>query len=164
MLETMSHEEFPMVLDSLSAPMIGSNMSIAMFSMKLRNSHLRNMPQQSNFSYGEKSIIMINPKVSPETHSNDSWQYESHCLQGTKCNMFYLVNRHDFVNVMFQSVHGSRHHLILPFRESRMMQYHMKLFAGRDPMEQGNNAAPSGVPMVISDADLQDNDFIEKHA
>jgi len=66
MLETIGDEHFPFVLDSLSAPMIGSNKQIAIISMKLRNTHLRNLPAQSNMSFGEKSIIMINPKVQPE--------------------------------------------------------------------------------------------------
>jgi hypothetical protein len=142
--------------------MIGHNKQIAIFSMKLRNTHFRNLAAQSNMSFGEKSIIMINPKVQPEMHSGQSWQYESNYLEGNKCTKFHLVNRDDFINVMFQSVYGSRHHLILPFRESRMLQYHMKLFAGKNPMTS-DEKAPSGLPQTISEADLQDADFVEKN-
>jgi len=77
MIETLGHPDFPIVLDSLSAPMIGRNQKIAMFSMKLRNSHMRDLPKETGFTYGDRNIVMINPKVQPESHSKSSWQYES---------------------------------------------------------------------------------------
>ena len=45
------------------------------------------------------------------------------------------MNRVDFVNVKFMSITGQRHHLILPFRESRILQYHMHLLEAADPMK-----------------------------
>ena len=61
MMWTLQHDSCPMVLDSLSAPMVGEPQSIVMLSMKLRNSHLRNLPKESSFSFKNKLVVMINP-------------------------------------------------------------------------------------------------------
>ena len=60
MINTLQHKDCPLVLDSLSAPMLGEQKRIVMLSMKLRNSHFREVP---NMSYDEKIAVMINPKV-----------------------------------------------------------------------------------------------------
>lgn len=73
MMSLMQHKDCPEVFDSLSAPMIGKQHNIVMMSMKLRNSHLRNVPEESQFTYGQKVILMINPKVHPEPHATESW-------------------------------------------------------------------------------------------
>ena len=69
---------------------------------------------------------MLNPVISPEAHTSESFQYEYNLLEGAKCAKARLVKRYDHVNVRFMSVHGNgpdqRHHVILPFRESRLVQ------------------------------------------
>ena len=121
MVGVMQHVDCPLVLDSLSAPMLGKQYNMIMMSMKLRNSHFRNLPESANFSYQEKVLLMINPKMQEEPHSSSSWQYECDFMMGKKCRGLQLVNRQDFVQVAFQSTSGQRHHMILPFRESRLL-------------------------------------------
>jgi hypothetical protein len=72
-----------------------------MLSMKLRNSHLRNLPDEAHFTYGNKVIVMVNPTVSLEKDSEESWQYECDLMEASNCKGFYLVKRQNFVNVKF---------------------------------------------------------------
>jgi len=97
MLGVMQHKDCPLTLDSLSAPMLGIQHKVVLFSMKLRNSHMRNVVENSNWGYDNKSIVMVNPSVTPEPHSGESWQYECNFLHGKKCGDFQLVHRTDFV-------------------------------------------------------------------
>ena len=155
MIDILTNKDSPVVLDSLSAPMIGKSLNIIMLSMKLRNSHMRNLPESSNYSYGNRVIVMVNPTIQPEDYSTQSWQYEVNYLEAGKCKGFHLVNRDNFVNVNFTSMNGKKHHLILPFRESRIVQYHMMILKGKDPMnkaskeEQLRIQAQLGLPIFI---------------
>ena len=144
----MQDGECPKLVDSLSAPMVGENLRIVMLSMKLRNSHLRNLPKSANFSFEEKLVCMLNPIIMPEQHSGSSWQYECNFLEGKKCKELTLVNRVDIVSVDFYSLSGNKHHIILPFRESRLLQYHMRILDGKDPMIS-DGAIPEGLPAKI---------------
>ncbi len=132
----MNSQNVPRVMDSLSAPMLGINQRIVVFNLLMRTSHLRNF-DRPNYSMADQFLVMLNPEVHPEQHASASLQYEFDFLEGGKCKEAKLVQRTDFVNVRYQSMHtGQRHHIILPFRESRMMQYHMKLLDGQNPFPE----------------------------
>ena len=117
--------------------MLGINQRIISMSMHMRTSHLRNSPSDVH-TLAHKSLVMVNPEVEPEPRSVNSLQYEFDYIKGKDCGEMRLVSRTDFVSVKFQSIHGegTRHHLILPFRESRILQYHMCLLDGVDPFSE----------------------------
>ena len=121
MLEFLESKDCPMVLDSLSAPMLGYSQRIIMLSMKLRNSHMRNLPETSQFTYGNKVIVMLNPEIAPEEFSEETWQYECNLVKANKIKGYQLVKRHNFINIKFASIWGDKHKMILPFRESRLV-------------------------------------------
>ena len=149
-------------LDSVSAPMVGSSLRVIGLSLKSRNSHFRNVPASSGFDLSDRQIIMINPAVVIEKGAKQSWQFECNYAEGNQAEKLWLVRRADWVSVKFHSTQGGRHHMVLPFRESRLVQYHMRLLDGQDPMSS-TAKQPAKVPLSITAEDLDDADFVEEN-
>ena len=87
-----------------------------------------------------------------------------------------LVKRRDFVNVKFQSIisdsggfntNGQFHHMILPMRESRLLQFHMHVLNGECPFKAADKKSGAieipGVPNVITQEELHDSEFVEEN-
>ena len=110
---------------------------------------------------------MLNPVISPEPHTESSYQYEFDTMEGAEAQRAFLVKRYDFVNVRFMSPcengSRSRHHLILPFRESRLLQQHVSWMAGKDPFDT-KGQLPANMPASIGEEELHDEGFVADHA
>lgn len=149
-------------LDCLSAPMVGSDLRVIGLSLKFRNSHFRNVPASTGFDLSDKHIIMINPAVSVDPGVKHSWQFECNYAEGNQAEKLWLVRRADWVAVKFNSAEGGRHHMILPFRESRLLQYHLRLLDGQDPMTSGDKR-PANTPASMTAEDLENEEFVEEN-
>ena len=90
-------------MDCISAPMLGHNIRVIAFHLSLRSSHLRNIRGDMH-SAADKIVVMINPSLTPEPHSKNSFQYEFNFLDGKNCSEMHLVQRADLVSVKFQSM------------------------------------------------------------
>ena len=85
--------------------MLGHNQRIVSLSMRLRNSHLRNV-SKNMMTVSDKTLTLINPVVEKELNTSASYQYEFDFCENKKCKNIYLVLRNDFVNVKFLSISG----------------------------------------------------------
>ena len=152
----------PKVIDSLSAPMVGHKLRIVTLGMEIRNSHMRNV-SSNMMTVGDKFLTMINPVIEKEPGTSSSHQYEFNFCENKKIKNMYLVLRDDFVNVKFLSINGQRHHMILPFRESRLLQFHMSILNGAKPFNEKSSNLKN-VPKMITEQELHDEEFIQKHS
>ena len=70
-VDSLDRDLCPAVIDSVSAPMLGINMRIAAFHLRLRCSHLRNF-NRDTYCINDETLLMLNPEIEPEEQTGKS--------------------------------------------------------------------------------------------
>ena len=73
MIDTLKRDKCPQIVDMISAPMLGHNLRIIALHMQLRASHMRGLDEDSSQNLTERVIVMVNPQVEKEPHSESSF-------------------------------------------------------------------------------------------